>query len=108
MRRRDMPLETMKASGDTALVSQSAVVGWLPAGHTKSDGLSQHGRNCAPPMITGLTIIWNSSTAAGDKTTPTELPVHVLDCVYRPASGTIAVRVVLEIGQHYRRRSAVS
>lgn len=26
------------------------------------------------------------------------MPVHVLDCVYRPASGTIAVRIVLEVG----------
>src|SRR6266705_5805601 len=26
------------------------------------------------------------------------MPVHILDCIYRPASGTIAVRSVLEVG----------
>src|SRR5450631_1298039 len=26
------------------------------------------------------------------------MPVHILDCIYRPASGTIAIRSVLEVG----------
>ena len=26
------------------------------------------------------------------------MPVHVLDCIRRPASGTVAVRIVLEVG----------
>src|SRR6516164_9417344 len=28
---------------------------------------------------------------------PAQVPVHVLDCIYRPASGTIAIRIVLEV-----------
>ena len=30
------------------------------------------------------------------------MPVHVLDCIRRPARGAVAVRIILEVGLEYR------
>ena len=30
------------------------------------------------------------------------MPVHILDCIRRPASGAVSVRITLEVGLKYR------
>src|SRR3977135_2865663 len=49
-------------------------------------------------------VMWNRIEVAGQigiydiGVAPAQMPVHILDCIYRPTSGTIAIRIVLEVG----------